>query len=260
MNYTHAFAVAAALLLPMLSSAESRQALQVRYEWMEWREFGDNGRQLLEESGPRVGLQWDRETGATGNLGSLTRARVYLGDLDYDGQNQVGQPVESTTEYHGILIESAARLPIQTGRNVEVAPFAGAGGHTWMRRLDDTGGFADTGYDEWWIDLYLQAGLDLRKAIRGGSMFVRAGVRYPFYLRAEYDLTLPDGTDDAHVEPDAEWCWFGEAGYQGTRYTMSLFYEVTTYGRSDDKKYGPVNIFQPDSEQQLAGIQVGVVF
>lgn len=248
---------------PWTSQAESIPAhtsVQVRYERMEWREFDRNGNKLLKESGPRVGLLWEHETrGATWPDG-LFRALAYLGDVDYDGQTQLGQPIESTTEYHGVQAEAAMLFPVAINALSALVPFAGAGGHSWLRRLDNTGGFAETGYDEWWVDLYVQAGLGWRAHLTRGEAFARLGVRYPVFTRVEYDLTLPDGTNDASVEPGAELNLFAECGYRAGGYTLSVYAEDSTYARSDEKTYGAVNIFQPKSEQQTIGLQFGVVF
>ncbi len=263
MNLKKLFMIAATAMCPFLAGAENLPAihsLQVRYEQFTWREFGLDGKQILKESGPRVGLLWERETRHEDAPDWSVRALAYFGDVDYDGQTQLGEPIESTTEYHGIQTDAALRLPVATGEHTEVIPFAGAGVHTWLRRLDNTRGFAETGYDEWWVDLYAQAGLDFRWQQTRGEFFARAGIRYPFYTRAEYDFVLPDGTGDASVEPGADISFFGACGYRANDYTVSLFAEDTAYDRSETKTYGQVDVFQPESEQQIFGLQLGVVF
>lgn len=263
MNLKNLLAILAVLMHPLLANTEdlpALQSLQVRYEQFEWREFGRDGRQLLKESGPRVGLQWARETRHANAPDWSARALAYFGDVDYDGQTQLGEPIESTTEYRGIQADAALRLPVPTGEYTELIPFAGAGAHSWIRQLDNARGFTDTGYDEWWVDLYAQAGLDFRWRQPRGEFFTRIGIRFPFYTRAEYDFVLPDGTDNASVEPGADIALFGECGYHSNGYTVSLFAEQTTYDQSDTKTYGQVDVFQPKSEQQILGLQLGVVF
>jgi hypothetical protein len=253
-------ALAAASWSSRAEETPARSSVQIRYERMEWREFDREGNQLLKESGPRVGLLWEHETRDATWPDGLFRALAYLGDVDYDGQTQLGQPIESTTEYHGAQAEAAMLFPVAINPSSALIPFAGAGGHTWLRRLDNTGGFAETGYDEWWVDLYVQAGLGWRGLLNRGEAFARLGIRYPLFTRVEYDLTLPDGTDNASVEPGANINLFAECGYRAGGYTLSIYAEDTTYERSDEEIYGPVSIYQPESEQQTIGIQFGVVF
>jgi len=255
--------ITAATMCPWLADAEDLPAFQtllVRYEQFEWREYNRDGGQLLKESGPRVGLQWERETRHTAAPDWSIRALVYFGDVDYDGQTQLGEPIESTTEYHGIQADTALRFPVVLSEYAKIIPFAGAGAHTWMRQLDNTRGFTETGYDEWWVDMYAQAGLDFRWQQTRGEFFTRVGLRYSFYLRAEYDFVLPDGTDNANVEPGANVAFFGECGFRANGYSVSLFAEETTYDQSDTKTYSSVDVFQPESEQQILGLQLGVVF
>jgi hypothetical protein len=235
--------------------------VQVRYESFTWREYDSNGRQLLKESGYRVGLQWDRASTRTTAPSWSTRIVAYLGDVDYDGRTQLGTPIESTTEYHGLRTEALVNLPVAIQPGLDVAPFAGLGGHTWLRRLDNTGGFAETGYDEWWVHAYGLLGLDARWQRQILTWQARVGVRFPGHAWIQYDFTLPDGTDDAQVDTDHAPAWFGELGVTTAGgYVFTAFAEQVTYDRSDSKTYGAVSVFQPESEMTSIGLTLGVRF
>ncbi len=238
-----------------------RDQWQVRYESFTWREYDRNGRQLLKESGYRVGLQWDRASTRSTAPAWSTRVTAYLGDVDYDGRTQLGTPIDSTTEYHGVRAEALLSLPLATQPGLDLAPFAGLGGHTWLRRLDNTGGFAETGYDEWWVHAYGMIGVDARWQRPSFAWLARLGARYPGHAWVQYDFTLPDGTDDATVDTDHAPAWFGELGVTTTGgYVITAFAERTTYERSNSKTYGSVSVFQPESETTSYGLTVGVRF
>lgn len=245
------------------AAAESTIAdqVQVRYESFTWREYDSNGRQLLEESGYRVGLQWDRASTRSTAPSWSTRVTAYLGDVDYDGRTQLGTPIDSTTEYHGLRAEALLGLPLAIQPGLDVTPFAGLGGHTWLRRLDNTGGFAETGYDEWWVHAYGLLGLDARWQRHAYTWQARAGLRFPGHAWIQYDFTLPDGTDDAQVDTDHAPAWFGELGVTTAGgYVLTAFAERITYERSGSKTYGAVSVFQPESETTSYGLTLGVRF
>jgi hypothetical protein len=241
-------------------SPSFRQGVQVRYEHFEWREFGLNDEQLLKESGYRVGVQWDTRSLRQIPPDWSARLLLYLGDVDYDGQTQVGEPIQSTTEYYGAQGEGSIHVRMIAHETLSIAPFAGLGAHTWIRHLDNTGGFSDTGYDEWWVSLYGQGGIGARWELPHGEWFGRAGLRYPFWNRAEYDFTLPDGTSGVDVEPGNDLSLFAEVGYERNNYLFSVFAEENNYKKSNTVSTGAFNVFQPKSEQQSIGVQFGVTF
>jgi len=237
-----------------------KHGIQVRYEYFEWREFGLNDEQLLKESGYRVGVQWDTRSLREIPPDWSARLLLYLGDVDYDGQTQAGEPIQSTTGYYGAQGEGSLHVPMYVRETLSIAPFAGLGAHSWIRQLDNTGGFSDTGYDEWWISLYGQGGIGVRWTLPRGEWFGRAGLRYPFWNRAEYDFTLPDGTSDIDVEPGNDVSLFADLGYAWKNYLFSVFVEENNYKKSDTVTTGAFNVYQPKSEQQSVGVQFGVAF
>lgn len=253
-----------ALMSMSASAAESHhsweQGFQIRYEHFEWREFGFDDEQLLKESGYRVGVQWDTHSLYTIPPDWSARLLLYLGDVDYDGQTQIGEPLQSTTEYYGGQGEGCVHIRMFVRESLSVAPFIGAGAHTWIRRLDNTGGFSDTGYDEWWLSLYAQGGLGIRWTLPHGEWYGRIGARYPFWNRVEYDIILPDGTGDVDVEPGKDISFFGEVGYERNGYLIGIFAEEANYKRSEIKSFGAIDVYQPKSEQRSFGVQFGVAF
>lgn len=245
---------------PGIAGASTNQpsSFTVQYEWFTWREEDQRGRRLLEETGPRVGIRWQSER-TDAPIPWAVRAGVYLGTVDYDGKTQLGLPIDSTSDYHGLRAESDATV-LSFGETVRGQLFGGLGAHTWVRSLDNTRGFTDTGYNEWWSSIYAQAGLRLDGPAFGGAWSFRGGLRLPLWNRVEYDLLLPDGSSDASVEPEIAPGWFAEADFARGGYTAGLFAEFAQYDRSDAVTRGQVDVFQPESRERIIGLRAGLEF
>jgi len=244
----------------VIEKTETPFSLKVQYERFEWKEYGVDGHELLKESGYRLGLRWDRHVPDWFAPNWTAHALLYFGNVDYDGQSQIGEPVESTTEYYGGRGEGSLNFPLHHAGQLDSSLFTGAGLHSWLRKLDDTGGFTDTDYDEWWFSTYLQAGAAVRWKRSTGTLIGRAGIRYPVYSRVEYDFVLPDGSSGVSVEPGNDAGYFAELDYESGGYVFGLYFEEWNFKRSDTKSEGGVNIFQPESKQQSIGVQLGISF
>lgn len=251
---------ALALFTGSLCAADdtSLSGLEVRYEYFQWQEFGDQGGQILEETGGRLGLMISREERKMEGPSLRGSALLYLGNVDYDGRSQAGEPVESTTEYYGTALDGVLEFAYESGEGVTVAPYAGGGILTWIRKLDETGGLTQNGYDEWWLTFYLQAGIGFRIRDDAGEWQGRAGMVLPLFTRVEYDFTLPDGSSGVSVTPDSDLGFKADIQYRRNGYRAGLFYEAWNYGRSETEITGGAAIHQPKSEQQSVGIQLGI--
>jgi len=244
----------------VMDNPEAPFSIKVQYERFEWKEFALNGDELLEESGYRLGLRWDKRNMDWSTPNWSADALLYFGDVDYDGQSQLGEPVESTTEYYGGRGESFFHIPVSQNEQRSSSLLLGGGIHSWLRRLDNTGGFTDTDYDEWWISTYLQAGVGVRWKSRRGVWTGRTGIRYPFYNRVEFDFVLPDGSTGTSVEPESDAGYFAEIECESGGYVFGIFLEEWNFKRSDTKNTGGAGVFQPESKQQSAGVQFGLSF
>lgn len=242
-------------------AAEQPVSLSVQYERFSWTEYNRDGHQLLDETGYRLGLRVQRQDTAGPIHGWESTALLYLGDVDYDGQTQLGEPVESTTEYYGGRLEGAWFPSGDHSTSFRISPLLGGGINSWIRKLDNTGGFTQTGYDEWWFSAYLLAGLTWQWMRHEENVWSgRAGIRYPIYNRVEYDFILPDGTSGVSVEPGEAPGYFIEFNYAAGGYRFGVFFEKWVFDRSETEIAGGFEVFQPESKQQSVGVQFGLLF
>jgi hypothetical protein len=232
----------------------------IRYEEFTWKEDGLDGRRLLKESGPRIGLHLQTGASPEQPLDWQARGQVYLGTVDYDGQTQLGEPLNSTTDYYGTRLDADLGPRFTIAPNLHATLFAGGGLHVWLRRLDATGGFSDSGYDELWSEAALHTGASLRWKLPDLTWTLRGGLRRPLWVRAAYDFTLPDGTTDIAVEPDGKTGWFAELAATRNGLILALFAEEQDYRRSNIETYGNLDVFQPASSSRLLGARIGLAF
>lgn len=236
-------------LAPFARAAEiGMQALQWR-----WTEEDDDGRRLLEEEGPLLGLrlQGGRVVGPAGIAGRLD---AFAGEVDYDGRTQLGEPVRTTTEYYGLQAEVDA----ERARGPALIPFAGLGARGWWRRIDNTSRFSE-GYDEAWLTAYARLGLRAEAVGSGNARgYVSAAAIAPFYNRVRYGLSFGDGRDDVTVSPGRDVGMDLEAGVAWPRTRVALLYRVLPFKRSDAESVAPYEVYQPESRGTVLGVQVAV--
>jgi hypothetical protein len=91
-------------------------------ENFEWKEFDDDGKQLLKESGPLAGVRGllDLDTGIGFHLQGM--GEVFFGRIDYDGATQAGDPIDSKTKYSGFLAEVDLIVPLKVAPSFYVKP------------------------------------------------------------------------------------------------------------------------------------------
>ena len=248
---------AAALLLAAPAARAETFEVYMRLEKFTWEEF-DAGERLLEESGPRVGI------GLRGTAQSFERWRMdlradgFLGRVDYDGQTFAGDPIRDNTDYIGARgeVDAVLRPPAQ---GVRIHPRFGFGARYWLRRLAE--GETDAGgYDEGWFMLYARLGADVVWTVDPKTRFFVNFARRPaIYNRTWYNIRIQD-EETFSLEPGREWTWDVEAGWQTDRYTFAVFYETFAFKQSNSKIVPPLEVFQPKSEGQSVGVQMGVLW
>jgi hypothetical protein len=223
-----------------------------------WSEDDQDGRRLLDEKGPLYGVGVRAVWAPAPALELAGRLEGFLGEVDYDGETQAGEPVETTTEYYGLVAEGDVRLPLAAADRLRLLPFAGLGARPWLRRLDNTR-VDSGGYDEEWISLYGRAGLRAEWGDPAGTqLFAEAALRRPFYTSVRYILDLDGHGGDVSVEPGAEWTVAAEAGLRWRGACLTLFYEDLAFGRSDPESIPPFDIAQNESSGQILGLRLGV--
>lgn len=246
---------AAAVLLLASNIVLSQTRIELAPEYFYWQE-DLHGAKVLDEKGFRIGLEFSyKEPVKKGWLGAF-RAKIYGGEVDYNGfeQNlQTGalQPLKSTTTYVGGLIDGRFGYRWNLGEAQNLDFLAGPGVEFWWRGLQ-----AASGYDEYWIPLYVRAGFDLSPSQDAGWL-AALGAKVPVYTTQFADLDkFGLGWITLHPKPMVS--GYAELGYQFTRgLTLAAFFDSYWFKQSAPGDFG---VFQPESKTYQVGLKVGWTF
>lgn len=232
--------------------------LNVGVEDFRWREF-DGGTQLLEESGVRyslgVGLESPLSPDALTVFGA--EGKLYFGTVDYDGQacnilTGLCVPSTSETDYNGIMVEALISQRYPRGEGEAFEFFGAVGLDAWTREIASTA--AASGGTEDWTVFYGKVGGGWRTS----AYTLRAGVKLPLAVNEATDIGVdlePKGRASlfllgsvtVHDSPRQSWA-------------INLFYDSYRFDESDhvfiSTSFGRVEVRQPESEQDVWGLQV----
>jgi len=237
--------------------AANKSSLYLKVESFTWTEDSESGTKLLEETGPLYVLGSSARLDITRSVTLGIRAEQFAGTVDYDGQTQGGEPIETDTGYLGFLLEGDMGCKFAVREKGFLELFAGPGYKCWERNLKSTGDA--TGYIENWWSFYTRFGIRGRHTLSGKlSAFAEAGVKIPLANENEANLGA-FGFPNVTVEPGNKSSIFAEAGIAGNRLRISLFYDGMRFSQSDlDATYG--RFYQPESKADIFGVSIGVVF
>ncbi len=244
-----------------------RLALELGAEHFHWREFGDDGRRLLTEQGPRYGAAVSlhnlmrREEGV---LFALT-LRGTTGVVDYDGQDSGGRFVASETAYGGYRLEAMGGYRFEPATAVRFFDVAAAVGlDRWERDIRSSrnaAGAAVSGLVEDYRIVYARFGIGAAHA--GGPMpgYLSAGVHLPLSTRervtvAGTPVTLAPGRDPSlflayrlSLRPADDGAPFGTY--------LRISYDSYRFKRSPVRAAGDLSVWQPESDMDVFGIALG---
>jgi hypothetical protein len=256
---------------PLGASAEppdsaTRIGLHLGVEQFEWSELDPDqpGRQLLEESGPRLtaSVTLDNFLRTSEGVVYALEARGYYGEVDYDGETNAGVPVRTEVEYGGVLAEGRAgyRFPlVWAGYGLDL--LGGLGAERWSRDIQDAfdaNGNPVVGYEEVYTVTFAKAGLALTD-MTFEEWFGRleAGVRYPLSVDERIDAL------NADLSPGADPSWY--AAYEiskrtvgGTRMGLTLYYDSYRLTQSPTASSAIGLVRQPESDMDVIGVRFGV--
>ena len=244
------------------------------FQYFTWEEFS-GGRRLLKEEGPLFGIGGSARLDLYRKSLMLTlRGEVFGGDVDYDGQTQPAsnpafseRPLSTDVVYFGTKLESDVGWRMMTEAG-SFEPFAGLGYRWWLRAIQDSTAntnqnppqaFTVGGYTEWWHSLYTRLGLRWDcKASDDLSLFAEGGGKYPFL---NWNIADFPGTGGVTIKPEPRWSGFAEVGFRYGRFRPAIFYEGFRYGQSPVVPIGGgVGLFQPQSDSDIFGINLGWAF
>ena len=245
------------LLFSSPAAAANECSLYLKVESFTWTEDSESGTKLLEETGPLYVLGSSARLDITRLVTLGIRAEQFAGTVDYDGQTQGGEPVETDTEYLGFLLEGDMGCKFAVREKGFLELFAGPGYKCWERNLKSTGDAI--GYMESWWSFYTRWGIRGRHTLSERlSAFAEAGVKIPLASENEVDLGA-FGFPNVTLEPGNEPSLFAEAGIAGNRLKLSLFYDGMRFSQSDlDATYG--RFYQPESKADIFGVSIAAMF
>ncbi len=226
-----------------------------------WTETDIDGSRLMKESGTlvSVGLTYTHLFASQVTL--QPAIEFFGGDVDYDGANQVGVPVKSTTRYFGFKFKGDAGYRIPVGLSGSVEPFAGLAVWYWSRTVEDSiaaDGTPAFGYTEDWTTFFgrlgLRGGANLSSSVR---WFAEGGVKLPIYN--ENYAHIGDGIT---LEPGRKISYFAETGLAIRSFTVSVTYDGQRYSQSDPvaEPFSGTFFVQPESKADQYGIKLGWTF
>jgi hypothetical protein len=234
-------------------------------EYFDWKEFGDNNRRFLRETGPRFGIggSYNFEF-RDHHLILKPRLEIIGGQVDYDGATQSGIPVKTDTNYFGGKIELDLSWRFGSLQRASIEPFGGIGFRGWSRDIQDataSNGTQAYGYAEEWYTAYGRAGLRGNVALgEKAYLFVEAGGKFPFYNRNTAHFDEADLGPDVTLKPGNRASWFAEAGIKAYWFKASFYYDSMRFSKSGVEYSGGVGYYQPKSQADMYGIRIGVAF
>lgn len=249
-------------LLPTLALAqESTQPFQItpytQFRFFGWKEFGDNGEQLLQESGTLYNFGALPRWSFGSRFFVETDGSVYFGSVDYDGfiQDAQGQrtPFKTSTVYFGLELAPAAGYAFPLSRQFVLTPTTGFGIEYWNRNLDNGGA---NGYDEKYTVIYFHGAAtgtyNLNSDIQFFSSF---GMKIPFSISESIDLASrgQGGPGDVSLSPGVSPRFRFGAGANVYNVMVELSFETWTLVKSNEDR----NFHQPESTRKIFGVKLG---
>lgn len=249
-------------------ATEKPQAnIQLSVQNFTWREYNSAGAQLLEENGPRffIGAAFDNFRRQGPGLLYSVSGKIYLGNVDYDGQTQSGIPATTDVNYFGVNIEALAGH--RFGQRIGVDLFGGLGLDDWARSINDgttPSGMPVYGYDEYYIIVYGKAGVGFFQLLNGWRYAIQGGVKMPLFTN-EY-VNLGDGVT---LEPGLRASAFANVQFdfgsgRKNRYGVALYYDSYRFSESDPELLidggSAFLVVQPRSHMDVFGVRVHYYF
>jgi len=185
------------------------------------------------------------------------RGKLWTGTADYTGATLFNSvPITGKTAYLGLTNEAQARYRTQLKNNYRRDLLAGIGLDIWQRELSSV-------QREDFEIIYVRAGFNIDSASSGTWLF-GLGLKYPIWIREDAHLTNIGFDRNPELNPGGKVTPYGQAGYRFNRqWKLTGYVDGYRLTRSNEeaaneiaKGYGPVTVFQPDSDMLVIGIRL----
>ena len=246
------------LAVGAVGDAAAELSLDFGIESFRWREF-DAGAQLLEETGPRFrgGVTWRQLFGTEQRNELQLRGTLYFGRVDYDGQactlSGSCTPFQTDADYTGGVAEAMYTWCFGAAPIGE--SFVGGGIDSWRRDIKGSGNVS--GAIEDWAVFYVLGGGGARWSGSATRYHLQAGVKFPFYttnVPNSYDVTLePKGRASLFARFATDFLRGGRP-----RWGVGVYYDSYRFAMSDIERVGSIQIWQPESRQEVFGFFTSV--
>jgi hypothetical protein len=179
--------------------------------------------------------------------------------VNYDGAELFTHaPVQSTTRYFGILNEGQVRYRIPAWASEHVDAMASIGADVWRRQLS-----SDQMED--WAVFYARFGAELGPSAGKPGWIGSAGLKYPFYVYENANLTDVGFDQNPTLRPGGKWSGYASFGYRfGGHWSVVGFYDSYRFQQSPTVQVTSGNtvfyVYQPKSSLDVFGVTVQYSF
>ncbi len=190
----------------------------------------DGRGELVNETGPMFVLGVDWTPGKNTGLIWGYRGEFYTGNVDYDGQTQLGEPYLSTTEYLGTSQEGRLAWGWQM-KSQHIVEVQSALGLEVFRRSIVNGGTGDQMED--YQILYARLG-GAYSGVASNRLSFNAGIKYPMAVREDAHLNELGLEDNPTLEPRSLVSLYAGMEFRFSKeFLVRLYYDGYRFETSD---------------------------
>ncbi len=228
-----------------------------------WEEFDSSDNSLLNESGLRHLISIDSQTPVSSKWSRDLNGHLFVGTVDYDGQDSQGDPVTTDTDYFGLGMEFG--FSYQSGGQLmegdEASTGRGAlrlalGLEKWDRDLQGAGGYLE----EYLASYGRVAGVYANPSSWRGEI----GAKLPISTSEEIDLRAFGFVDKVTLNPKGRPSLYANVLYHvDERIALKLAYDGYLFDKSDEKVVynrdgNYYAIHQPKSMMRIISLNLSV--
>ncbi len=248
------------VLFPQWAVAEELR-LSYGVESFFWEEFNDRGDSLLDESGFRHLFSLDSESQISLRWNGDFNGHLFIGTVDYDGQDSLGNPVKTDTEYTGLGAEAGfsylfnGRLNDGDGA-AQTALRLALGLEKWDRDLQGLGGYRE----KYLVSYGRVAGVYASPSLWRAEL----GVKQPISTSESIDLSAFGFVGDVELSPKGKTSMYANVSYRiDQRISLKLAYDGYLFDQSDDEIVYNLNgnyyaVHQPESRMRTISLNLSM--